>query len=297
MGPRSRTIRISQDVFRRLQERAKPLEDTPNSVIEELLDRDDRYAVLRLKEEATRSQGGPGAGDMEMSFSDLSSTEKPGSEHLLSMDEGLDGFSDASELVGSQPITSGLTELERNRLLEAVQNATPEAAPLRRIILAPSASISALEHYENTIKGPVPLPRIKTLVTDEEWQQLIELYPNGQAQIWGARPGPRNRKNFARIKDNDIVLFYRNQTYFSSYRVTTKLGRQATELAKELWGTDSDGNTWDLIYFLSDGRDENIKVGDLWKISGQGPRSLVRGLWILDRAPSARCIEHFGLER
>ena len=94
-----------------------------------------------------------------------------------------------------------------------------------------------------------------------------------------------------------VVLFYRNETYFSSYRVTTKLLRQATELAKELWGTDSDGNTWDLIYFLSDGRDENIGVGDLWKISGQGPKSLVRGLWILDRAPSARCIEHFELGR
>jgi len=280
MGPKSRTIRISEDVFHRLQDRAKPLDDTPNSVIEELLDRDDQYTALGLGREQGGSKSDPPVERMDMMFSE---PESP--------------FSQASEPVSSWPSSEQFTEPEGEKRLEQWwKKRIGQSVAGRRIILAP-ASVNTQQHFENTIKGPVPLSRIRDLVTDDEWQLLMELYPNGQAQIWGARPGPRNRKNFARIKDNDIVLFYRDGTYFSSYRVTTKLGRQATELAEELWGRDSDGNTWDLIYFLSDGRAESVAVGDLWKVAGQGPKSLVRGLWILDRAPSARCIEHFELDR
>ena len=301
MAPRSRTVRISEDVFRRLQERAKPLEDTPNSVIEALLDRDDHYSALALDQEAPRPENDLGLSDQMDTVSEHPKPwPKSTSAPTWKFEQAISDLGEGFEPVDSSPSTE-LTELERKKVLEQSTTARApyharDAMSGSRIILSP-ASVTALEHYENTIRGPVALSRIKHLVTEEEWQRLTELYPNGQAQIWGARPGPRNRKNFARIKDNDIVLFYRNRTYFSSYRVTTKLGRQATELAKELWGTDGDGNTWDLIYFLSDGRDENIPVGELWKIAGQGPKTLVRGLWILDGAPSARCIAHFGLER
>ena len=94
----------------------------------------------------------------------------------------------------------------------------------------------------------------------------------------------------------DIVLFYQDGRYISSHYVVKQLGGNY-RLAKELWGLDNEGQTWDLIYVLGKGRPEDIAIGDVAKIAGEGPRTAVRGLWVLDRAASARVIEHFGLAR
>ena len=346
MGPRSKTIRVSQEAYDKLKRLAEPLEDTPNTVIESSLNIVDWIIGHRVelgfeKEVSEREvfhylselavpeladpevvnvmrdllrraveEAAPPEKEPEKAVKALKDLRKQLERTQVKVEEGSRRSSAKRSERAPTQSRKHRVRRARTRFLsrERRQRVEEDSGWARwdfqasgvttgtRIILSPAAK-TAEEHYENTIKRTVPLSRIKPLVTDEEYAELMQIYPEGQAHIWGARPGPRNRKNFARIKEEDIVLFYRHRKYFSSYRVTKKLKRRATELAIELWGTDKEGHTWDLVYFLQDGRHENIKVGDLAKIAGQGPKSLLRGLWILDRLPSQKVIEHYELAR
>ena len=301
---KSRTVRVSEDVFARLQNRARPLDDTVSSVMERVLDKLER---LELDDRQRRWNPNMPDWDDEQAWSRIEEEESRAQQEVRQGGEPLDEYAvdrmvtAAEESFGARQGGEPLDEYAVDRMVTADEEEYFGSTP--RIILSP-VNAGANEHYRNTVENPVSLEKIKEFITYEDWNELSTLYPDGEALIWGYAAGPRNRKNFARVQVDDIVLMYQNAGYFSSFRVAKKLESELAaqlvpELSRMLWGLDRDGYTRDLIYFLTDGRQHKkiISVGDVAKIAGQGPRTTVRGLWVLDRTPSTRVIEKFGLAR
>ena len=75
------------------------------------------------------------------------------------------------------------------------------------VILQPASNDVARTNYAKTVKRPADLERVRTHVP-ELHKQLLELYPEGAAPIWGVKA--RNRKPWGRIQRGDVTLFARD---------------------------------------------------------------------------------------
>lgn len=78
---------------------------------------------------------------------------------------------------------------------------------------------------------------------------------------WGAVPGPSNLRNWGLMQPGDVILLYQAGVYtFVSHVIRKERNRG---FAQALWGTDPEGKTWELMYFLDRPAAINVPVGDL----------------------------------
>lgn len=163
------------------------------------------------------------------------------------------------------------------------------------VILQPSGSKSAFKHFIDTVQNKVKLSNTSKYLSENEFQQLSSIYPDGDTQIWGVTPGKNNinKKKWDRISRGDITLFAGKGKIFSSGITTYKLHNHA--LAKELWGNDDEGNTWEFIYFLDEVYEQNIPYSVFNKIVGYEKDNIIRGFTVLDNKKSDLLTNEFGL--
>ncbi|MFG3696359.1 HNH endonuclease [Micromonospora sp. NPDC047620] len=83
---------------------------------------------------------------------------------------------------------------------------------------------------------------------------LAALYPDGVARFWGSTPTNQLNNYKARaLRDRrvgDDVLFYADTAFYSRARILHLLHNPAA--ARQIWGTDDDGQTWEHIMALGD---------------------------------------------
>ncbi len=123
-----------------------------------------------------------------------------------------------------------------------------------------AAGPSPTEHLERTIKNPVPFEEIEQNISNkDELQKLVEAAGKGPYYLWGALPGKNNESYWLRMSRGDIALFYVKGKKFGYWtKILHKL--RDKRLAKFLWGTDSYGQTWELIYFLDKPKEINLTL-------------------------------------
>lgn len=166
---------------------------------------------------------------------------------------------------------------------------------MSHIILQPSGSKDAKEHYENTVKKPVDISRLAKFIKGPELDNLKKMYPDGQVPVWGVTPGKNdaNKGKWDKIEPSDIVLFSGDKKIFSSATVSYKLHNKA--LATDLWGTDADGNTWEYIYFLDEVNKHEIPYELFNRVVGYSPNYIIQGFNVLDDVKSESFIIAFDL--
>lgn len=156
------------------------------------------------------------------------------------------------------------------------------------VILQPCGNNVSLRHYEDTIENPVDLEEILHLIPSDYHDLLAQIYPDGESLIWGVTPSGANPTKWAKIQDNDIVLFSANNVIFASAIVTLKLHN--TQLAATLWGRDESNQTWEYIYFLADHQNLEISVSDFNQAVGYDPAYIIRGFNVLSEERSDAAI-------
>ncbi len=119
-----------------------------------------------------------------------------------------------------------------------------------RVILQPTGNSDSYEHYVDTIESPVEVNRIIKFLTASQHNDLRDtLEGKTHIRIWGVTPGKGdvNRKKWLNIQSGDVTLFSRNGKIFASTTALAKIHNK--ELALDLWKTNSNGDTWEYLFF------------------------------------------------
>jgi hypothetical protein len=161
------------------------------------------------------------------------------------------------------------------------------------VVLQPASNDVARTNYTKTVKRLIELEKVRSHVPSQIHNQLIELYPEGEAPIWGVKP--KHRKPWERIQKGNVILFARDNAVFSAGVITLRISHEP--LALELWGRDEeDDQTWQLIYFLDEIRAVRIPYKDLNRVVDYRPKNVIRRFTVLDREKSRRILRHFDLD-
>lgn len=165
---------------------------------------------------------------------------------------------------------------------------------MTHVILQPAGDNNAREHYGETVEFPVPLERLSRFISSSDRQTLEAHYHDRPVPTWGVTPGGRgmNRTKWERIEPGDVVLMARHGEIFVSGTVTHKT--HSRSLARDLWGEDDDGQTWEYLYFIDEVRSEAIPYERLNDAAGYTPSARVQGFSVLDEEKSARILRAIG---
>jgi hypothetical protein len=168
-----------------------------------------------------------------------------------------------------------------------------------KILLQPSSGRKAMEHFEDTVEGGVPLSSLKNRLSREDYSVLAHLKKKN-IKTWGFVPAKDgSRKEWEEMEKGDWSLFYANRKFFYFSKVYLKI--RDRELAEYLWGLDDNGNTWEFIYFIEEGKQIEIpyKPEIINKIDGNpySPDHILQGALLLDGPNAVRMkeyVESFG---
>jgi hypothetical protein len=164
-----------------------------------------------------------------------------------------------------------------------------------RVILQPAGGPDATSHYLITVRNPVRLSALLQYLPEKDADALATRFPTGWVRVWGVTPGIGgvNRKKWFQFAEGDRVLFCGQGRVFSSASLRYRLHNRP--LALSLWGSDTDGNTWEHVYFVGDPKDQNIPIANLAKVIGFALNYVVLGVNILDETKSSAVLRAFDL--
>jgi hypothetical protein len=157
-----------------------------------------------------------------------------------------------------------------------------------RIVMQPArrSEKDVDQHYQDTIVKPVVFDDHADVLDATTINQLKQLFPDGQAQMWGVVPGKKN-VNVSRIKKmhpGDWVFFSGDKrVYFGG---TIALMWRNKELATRLWGTDHTDSTWEYMYALSGTRGFDIPIEEIRTLLGWNPNRNIMGISVLSEEES-----------
>lgn len=160
------------------------------------------------------------------------------------------------------------------------------------VILQPSANKGAREHYRDTIQSPVPYGAYEQL-SGAQSAALKGAFPSGTAPMWGVTPGGRNPQLWERCSPGDLVLFAANKRIFGSGIVALKFHNQ--ELARQLWGSDAEGRTWEYMYALDEIRSLNVSYSEFNRWVGYNERAVIQDFRVLSAEKSEQVFEALDL--
>ncbi|MGI6348273.1 MAG: HNH endonuclease [Patescibacteria group bacterium] len=165
---------------------------------------------------------------------------------------------------------------------------------MQNLILQPSGSDSAKKHFEDTIKNGIDINLLKNYLSKDDIENIVKLYGGSKVEVWGVTPGKNNINvnKFDRSNVGDLVLFSANNKIIYISQLVYKLHNK--NFAEHLWGFNSDNETWEYIYFLIDGTEENIPVSELNNLLGYKQNNVIRGYNVLDQKKSKSVLDRYG---
>jgi energy-coupling factor transporter ATP-binding protein EcfA2 len=119
----------------------------------------------------------------------------------------------------------------------------------KRLFVFTASDADARDHIEKSIARPID-PHLCATHFEKALLDVVRAESgDGQFYAWGATPGAGNQRTWGALQPGDFVLAYQAGVYTFTTRVISKHRNEA--FAKALWGTRPDGETWELVYFLT----------------------------------------------
>jgi hypothetical protein len=91
----------------------------------------------------------------------------------------------------------------------------------------------------------------------------------------------------------DVALFTREGQIFSVGTVVKKIHNR--QLARQLWGEDNDGDTWEFMYFLENIRPVSVSYQQFNAAVGYKENNIIRGFNVLTEEQSAAVLQKLNL--
>lgn len=131
------------------------------------------------------------------------------------------------------------------------------------IFLQPAGENSK-DQLQATILRKENLENLKKYLTLEQYNELKNIFPNKELNMWGIIV---NKKNvWEQMNKEDVVLFYRNKSFFITSIIKYKIHN--SQLSFKIWGANKKGESWEYIYFLDNVQNINIPLEDFKKVTG-----------------------------
>lgn len=152
---------------------------------------------------------------------------------------------------------------------------------------------SVRKHYEDTILKPVVFKDQARLITTQLHNQLDQLFPDGQAQLWGVTPGQggANLPQIRKMQPGDTVFFSGNKRLYLVGTIAATWHNP--NLARQLWGIDErTQQTWEHMYALTDVRGINVPMGEVRALLDWLPNRNIQGFVALREDDGLALTDH-----
>jgi hypothetical protein len=153
----------------------------------------------------------------------------------------------------------------------------------------------ARENAGKTLEKPIRLKYIERFIVHDPrtLEKLKSQCTDGNVFVWGAKV-ERIHQFVKMLPRHCLVLFRRGSVVYKCAVITELMVSQ--ELAEYLWGTDTDGETWALVYFLNDVRNVSIPASEINQLIGRLKKDHWQGLIALSTPAADRIIAYVKAE-
>jgi hypothetical protein len=145
------------------------------------------------------------------------------------------------------------------------------------VALQQVTSAFARENAGKTLEKPIRLKYIEKFIEHEpkKLEENKSQCTDGNVFVWGAKL-ERIHQFIKMLPPRCLVLFRRGSVVYKCAVVTEIMVSLA--LAEYLWGTDTDGETWALVYFLKEVRNLSIPASEINQLVGRLKKDHWQGL-------------------
>lgn len=141
-----------------------------------------------------------------------------------------------------------------------------------RTLRQPCSGPISKRHEKRSLKKLVDFtePRYWAVLTEQERQDLMQLYPSGKARFWANRPGKKNvnvkRARLNEVERGDRCTFVKKSTIYCIGTVGYVFRNAA--FAQQLWGVDDKSEqTWEFVYTVEDMQPANIPSEKVMRVT------------------------------
>ena len=142
-------------------------------------------------------------------------------------------------------------------------------------VLQQVSSPFARSNAAGTLEKPVAIKFLAKYLAAATLTSLNEAAPDGLIRVWGAK-AERDHQFIKMTPRSSYVLFRRGKTVFAHAVIVETVVNEA--LALSLWGCDSDGEAWPLIFFLRGFTTINKEAARFNAILGRKPNDNWQGM-------------------
>ena len=143
------------------------------------------------------------------------------------------------------------------------------------VALQQVTSAFAQANAAKTLEKPIHLRHIQRYLEPKNAQVLEAACSDGHVYVWGAKL-ERIHQVVKMLPRRCLVLFRRGNVVYKCGVITEFM--VSPELAEHLWGYDTDGETWGLIYFLKDVKDISVPTIEINRLIGRAEADHWQGL-------------------
>lgn len=164
------------------------------------------------------------------------------------------------------------------------------------VFIQPIGPTNSNSNFTKTISEiKYELDDLTNFIDEKTTKLLKETYGNKRIPIWGTQPGKRdvNRHKWDKMKKGDLVLLASNKRIIASATITGKIDNK--KLAEYLWETDDKNNTWSLIYFLDNIKEQNIPYEIFNTIVGYKQNNKIQGFSMISKEANYNLVEALNL--
>ena len=133
----------------------------------------------------------------------------------------------------------------------------------------------ARDNAGKTLEKPVGLKYIEKFLKPEEFEALRSSCTEGKVYVWGAKL--ERIHQFVKMLPRRCLVLFRRGSRVYKCGVIIEFAVNI-DLAKYLWGFDTDGETWGLVYFLKNVKDLSVPARDINSLIGRRPEDHWQGL-------------------
>lgn len=159
-------------------------------------------------------------------------------------------------------------------------------------IVVASGGQGTEKHYYDTIERKRTIDETAKFLEEKELNILKNNYHGGPFAVWGSVPGSGNTRTWDAMEAGDYVIIYKSGEIIFAAEVALKA--RNPRMAEYLWGKDSNGATWEYMYFLVNAQKVNVSMPKLNPYLGYAANYFPRGFMAIDQEKANHLLNTYG---
>jgi len=147
-------------------------------------------------------------------------------------------------------------------------------------------------HYQRTIEKKLEMSELKAFLNAKENEILEKNYYGGPFAVWGAVPGESNTRNWTSMEPGDYTLITRKGKVIFAAEIALKTHH--AKLAEYLWKKDTDGKTWEYVYFMVNTESVEVPLSALNPLLGYSEGYFPRGFMAIEQGKVDNLLGKYG---